>query len=228
MKLLKKIIISVLILFGVACAGIGGKFAYYYITHDEVVSPQKYKESLILKNKVYEKDLVQKEGVSFTTMGKWNYFKMELNCNTDKYIKAYRIDKSSYQKCTEKESLEYSSDLKYSTDKLDLLIEDNNAFDYYVSTGEYEKNKIKANTPDEVFHYLVGNIDGIKSLYSELESGKIRHRSKFLSSQLTCEFVNASIAKEENKPFVNCSTYDVFKYYKTERYMTLLRKMASI
>ena len=224
MKLLKKIIICVLILLG----AIGVWAGHYYITHDRVVSPQKYKESLILKNKTYEKDLVQKEGVSITTIGKWNYFKMELNCNTNKYIKAYRIDKDDYQKCTEKESLEYSNNLKYSTDKLDRLIEDNNAFDYYVSTGEYEKNKIKVNTPDEVFVYLADNLDGIKSLYSELESGKMRHRSKFLSAQLTCEFVNASKAKEENKPFVNCDVYDVFKYYKTERYMTLLRNMASI
>ena len=81
MKLLKKIIIALLLL---AVISTGAYVGYYYVTHDEVVSPQKYKNSLILKNKVYEKDLVQKEGVSFTTMGKWNYFKIELNCNTDK------------------------------------------------------------------------------------------------------------------------------------------------
>ena len=214
MKLLKKIIIALLLL----VVGAGAYVGYYYVTHDEVVSPQKYKESLILKNKVYEKDLVQKEGVSFTTMGKWNYFKSELNCNTDKYIKAYRLGAIDYKKCTDKETLEYSPDLSYSTDKLDRLIDDANAFDRYVSSGDFEKNKFKVNTPEEVFTFLIEGHDVVKSLYSDMQSGKLR----------TCDFVNASKAKEENKPFKNCDSHDVFKYYKTERYMTLLRKLASI
>ena len=224
MKLLKKIIIALLLLVVGAVAYVG----YYYVTHDEVVSPQKYMESLILKNKVYEKDLVQKEGVSFTTMGKWNYFKSELNCNTDKYIKAYRLGAIDYKKCTDKETLEYSPDLSYSTDKLDRLIDDANAFDRYVSSGDFEKNKFKVNTPEEVFTFLIEGHDVVKSLYSDMQSGKLRTNDKFFVSQITCDFVNASKAKEENKPFKNCDSYDVFKYYKTERYMTLLRKLASI
>lgn len=224
MKLLKKIIIALLLL----VVGAGAYVGYYYVTHDEVVSPQKYKESLILKNKVYEKDLVQKEGVSFTTMGKWNYFKMELNCNTDKYLKSYRIDAVDYKKCTEKESLEYSPDLSYSTDKLDRLIDDVNAFDRYVSSGDFEKNKFKVNTPEEVFTFLIEDHDVVKSLYSDMQSSKLRTNDKFFVSQITCDFVNASKVKEENKPFKNCDSHDVFKYYKTERYMTLLRKLASI
>lgn len=228
MKLLKKIIISVLILLGIAGGVIGARFTYYYITHDQVVSPQKYKESLILKNKVYEKDLVQKESNVLTAMGKWNYFKMELNCNTDKYVMAYRFDDYDYKKCTDKESLEYSSNLNYSTDKLDRLIDDDNAFNYYISVGDYESNKIKANTPDEVFTYLINNMDKIKSLYSEVQSGKLRKRDAFLSAQITCDFVKASYAKENNKQFDNCKSFEVFKYYKTERYLTILRKMANI
>ena len=224
MKLLKKIIIALLLL----VVGAGAYVGYYYVTHDEVVSPQKYKNSLILKNKVYERDLVQKEGVSFTTMGKWNYFKMELNCNTDKYIKAYRLGAIDYKKCTDKETLEYSPDSSYSTDKLDGLIDDANAFDRYVSSGDFEKNKIKVKNPEEVFTFFINNSDSVKSAYSDLQSGKLRTKDKLFISQITCTFVNASKAKEENKPFENCTSDEVFKYYKTERYMTLLRKLASI